>query len=269
MILFPNAKINLGLQVLNRRKDGFHNINSIFYPVPFRDVIEFHPAESYAIQAHGTPLQINHEGNLVTRIWKSLSQIRKLPPIEIHLLKNIPPGSGLGAGSSNASHFLRVVNEFFSLDLSSEEMLELTLKTGSDCPYFLHDRPALVNGRGEIVKPITLSLKDKWLMIIFHPEGISTARAFSAIQPGNTKIDLEQLIAQPIHRWKEILKNDFEKVVFSWLPELGQNKRLLYELGAEFASLTGTGSAVYGIFDEQPQIDPTQEYPDFKLLQLS
>lgn len=255
MILFPTAKINLGLRVTEKRSDGFHNIESIFYPVPLCDVMEFAGAEKFGLKIYGELVPAGVSENLVSKTWKLLHRYFAIPPVEVVLMKNIPAGSGLGGGSADAAFFLKGLNDFFDLKISPEKLLDFALQLGSDCPFFLQNKPALVTGRGEVVRNVSLDLSGLWLVLVVPGRHISTAEMFSKIQPKTRETSLTEIISEPTNRWSSLLINDFEAVVFSGNPYLAKIKQLLIEGGAVYASMTGTGSALYGLFPAKPDTD--------------
>lgn len=255
MICFPTSKINLGLSVKGRRADGYHHIESVFYPIPLYDVLEFRKAEQLRLQLHGLPVEGEAGDNLVSRAFKLFEEKFKIPPLEIILLKNIPAGSGLGGGSSDAAFFIGALNDYFRTDLSKSELNMMALELGSDCPFFIANQPALVEGRGEKLTPSNLSLKGFDFVLVFTDIHVSTKFAFSGIVQGNRKKSPFEIIEQPPETWKEELFNDFEEPVFRWYPKLKTIKTSLYQSGAVYASMTGSGSAIYGLFRETPQLD--------------
>lgn len=256
MIAFPNCKINLGLRVLQKRSDGFHDIETIFYPVPLKDVLEIItlPAAGLpTIQTHG--LQINGEAteNLCFKAWQLLKKdFPELPPVEIQLLKNIPMGAGLGGGSADAAFMLQLLNDKFRLDLSSQQLVDYATQLGSDCPFFIVNQPCVATGRGEILKPADIDLSG-YLLILVHPGiHINTAWAFAQLNVNSSLKKqgiMEAITHQPVQAWKQYLSNDFEPAVFDKYPEIQHIKAHLYQAGALYASMTGSGSTVFGIFD--------------------
>ena len=259
MIVFSNAKINLGLQVIGKRKDGFHDIESVIYPVPLFDVIEFESSSHFKINEFGLPIDAPEEENIIFKAWELLNEKFSIEPLEVQLLKNIPMKSGLGGGSSNAAYFLKSVNTHFKLGISTDELIELSSRIGSDCPFFIKNKPSIVTGRGEIIKPLNLSLANKWLVIVFPQVGIATGEAYSLINIKKPSMRIADIISKPIEQWHDKLYNDFEKPVFELYPEIGRIKNDLYKSGALYASLTGSGSAVYGIFQNRPKLNFGEE----------
>lgn len=253
MICFPNAKINLGLQVKNKREDGFHNIESVLVPIPFCDVLEFKTSKEFTLKSYGLPHGIETKNNILFKTWQILKEDCQIPPLEIHLLKNIPTESGLGGGSSDASFLIKSINETFSLGLESTGMQKIALEIGSDCPFFIENKIAFVEGRGEKVTQLNLTLKGLFLVLLKPTIGISTAEAYASLEK-NPSEPLLKIISKPMERWKENLINDFEKPVFKIHPQLKKIKEGLYNSGAAYASMSGSGSSFFGIFNGQTRL---------------
>lgn len=252
MICFPNGKINLGLNVLSKREDGFHNIETIIYPVPIRDALEFLPANSFQFVVSGINIDGQKEDNLIYKAWELLNTNFKLPSLRIHLHKAIPLGSGLGGGSSDAAFFMQAVNDYFHLGIGREEMKILTGQLGSDCPFFVENFPIMATGKGEILQPLSISLSGYYLLVIKPGIHVSSSKAYSMVQARKPETNLLEIISKPLEQWKGQLKNDFENPIFNVHPEIKEIKNNLYKLGAVYASMSGSGSAVYGIFTNRP-----------------
>lgn len=256
MIVFPNAKINFGLRIIRRRDDGFHDIETGFYPLPLRDALEIIP--STVFQFTQTGLALDAAGNnLCVRAYDLLkANFPEISPVKIHLHKAIPAGAGLGGGSADASFTLRLLSQMFRLNAGEEKLAELALQLGSDCPFFLLNKPAIGKGRGELLEPVQLPLKGFRLLLINPGIHVPTGWAFSQIQPSLPKTSLASLLQQPPESWRDTIINDFEKPVFENLPEIAGLKEWFYRQGAVYASLSGSGSTVYGLFkDECPGTD--------------
>ncbi len=247
---FPNAKINIGLKIVSQRQDGYHNIESVFYPVDLADVLEWKPAKKFSLTVYrGAAEKVPVQGNILEKAWRLLNKEYGIPPCSVHLLKNIPAGSGLGGASSDATFFLKSADSFFRLGLSIERKKEISLQLGSDCPFFTENRPAFVSGRGENLVPLPRFLEGYGFALVFTGP-VSTAEAFGWLRDKKRAgLDWEKLLETPVEKWKTFVANDFEPVVFKRYPLLQEIKKILYGQGALYASLSGSGSAVYGIFD--------------------
>lgn len=254
MIFFPSAKINIGLSILDKREDGYHNLESVFFPVPLVDSLEFIESSELSFEAS---VEIDPEKpNSILQAYSLLSQQFNLPPISIYLHKVIPMGAGLGGGSANGAFMLSGLNEYFDLGLSNKKLEEYAANIGSDCPFFVENTPKLVQGRGEILTPIEVSLSGCKLVLINPNIHVSTQQAFQqlTLKP-NAKASLEKIIlTEPIEAWKDLVVNDFEKSIFNQFPAIQAIKKELYQQGAIYASMTGTGSTVYGIFDKEIEL---------------
>lgn len=260
LIVFPNCKINLGLSILRKREDGFHDLETVFYPVMFREGLEIiHETDAGGSDCRftstGIDLDIPPDDNICIRAYRLLKKdIPALPAARIHLHKRIPSGAGLGGGSSDGAATLLLLNKKFNLSLNDEQLMNYALQLGSDCPFFIRNQPSLARGRGEILTSITLDLSQYKLLLINPRIHISTAWAFSRIQPFVERESLEEIIRLPVPEWRHKLSNDFEPTVFQAYPEIGQIKSELYEAGALYASMSGTGSTVYGIFEKNKTV---------------
>ena len=252
MIVYPVAKINIGLRITEKREDGFHNLETIFYPVKgIEDALEVVRADTFNFSMTGLPVDGIPDDNLVVKAYHMWQEKFGLPPVHIHLHKAIPTGAGLGGGSSDGAAMLQLLNEFFNLEMTSDKMMKDALSLGSDCPFFIQERPVFATGRGEIMDPVELNLSDFHLIIVKPDSRISTAEAYAHVHPQQTRISLKALIDFPIGRWRGNIQNQFEKYVFSLCPEVEQLKRILYDNGASFALMSGSGSAVYGLFHSE------------------
>lgn len=259
MICFPNAKINLGLNVVSKRRDGYHNIETLFYPIPLKDALEVVKADLFSFNQHGISLDAPAETNLVIKAMRLLEEHHSLPPLEVHLLKAIPFGAGLGGGSSDAASMLKLLNDLCNLHLSTDQLEQMAAKIGADCPFFIRNTPVFASGIGDLFEPIELSLKGYYLCLIKPDCSVSTPEAYALIDPKPPTRSLKEIIKQPISQWREVMKNDFEKSICTKYPEIGSIKRALYEAGAVYASMSGSGSSVFGLF-EQP-IDLKEQFP--------
>jgi len=259
MIQFPHCKINLGLSILEKRKDGFHNLETVFYPVGLKDIIEItplsKPTQEVTFSSSGIAVPGNDADNLCVKAYQLLKKDHShLPSIQMHLHKAIPMGAGLGGGSSDATAVIQILNKLFTLELSEDALLQYTAQLGSDCPFFLHEQPCHATGRGEILNPISLSLKDYQIVLIHPAISISTAWAFQQIQSAFKEKNILDIIQQPISTWKQDLINDFESPILAAHPILQSIKTELYEKGAMYASMSGSGSSFFGIFEQSTTI---------------
>lgn len=258
MILFSPAKINLGLQILGRREDGFHNLRSIMYPTGLCDIIEINqlPEGNKAIRfsQSGIRFEADQENNLCIKAWKLMMDACPLPPVSIHLHKQIPLGAGLGGGSSNATTILKGLNLLSGSPLPGKKIAGLAARLGSDCPFFLQEGPSLMESRGELLSQVPISLENYYLVILFPEIHISTAEAYQDVSPAIPEVHLRKLIALPLNQWKEHIHNDFEASIFQKHPLLEEMKQSLYHAGAGYVSMSGSGSAIYGIFDTRPEL---------------
>lgn len=258
MITFPKAKINLGLRITGKRPDGYHNIETLFYPVPLTDALEF--VESKGSNRYdelvitGIKISVPPEDNLVIKAIGKLRQAYDLPYFRIHLHKAIPSGAGLGGGSSDAALILKVLIKCYGLLIDSERLLEYALELGSDCPFFLDPVPSFATGRGEILKPASLSLKGYYLILVNPGISISTRDAYNNCHPAKSEKSLESVLNGKPSEWRNIILNDFEEYAFLLHPVIGELKDLLYKAGALFSLMSGSGSSVYGIFEKKPEI---------------
>lgn len=257
MICFPNAKINLGLNIVSRRNDGFHNLETIFYPINLKDGLEIINSESqeqYQFFQTGIKIDGDPSTNIVIKALELIKNHSKIniPNIDIHLLKKIPTGAGLGGGSSDAAFMLKLLNEAYNLDIPSNELIELALQIGADCPFFLYNKPAFASGIGNQLEPINLDLSGMYLLIVKPDVFISTKEAYSMVSPKSPTLSLKEIVARPLYEWKELMKNDFEDPIFKKYPQICKIKQQLYEFGATYASMSGSGSSLYGIFNEKP-----------------
>lgn len=250
MVAFPPCKINLGLNILRKRSDGYHDIETCFYPVPWTDMLEVIPSDEFIFSHSGDTIAGEDHDNLCVKAYRMMQAVYSLPPVKMHLHKIIPAGAGLGGGSSDAAWTLRLLNQVFGLKLGKDVLREYAARLGSDCAFFIDDVPMIGSGRGEILTPVKISLKGKHLVIVKPPVHVSTAEAYLGITPEVPKKGLVDTIGDR-DSWKDSLVNDFEKTVGKKFPVIAQIKQKLYDHGATYSSMTGSGSAVYGIFDSE------------------
>ena len=252
MITFPNAKINLGLNITEKRPDGYHNLETIFYPIPLEDALEACPRKeglgSYSLSQSGLSIEGDAENNLVVKAYKLLDETYHLPPVDIYLHKHIPSGAGLGGGSADAAFMLKLLNRMYRLNLTDDQLEAYAARLGADCAFFVRNQPTYAEGIGNIFSPVELSLAD-WQLLLVKPNiFVSTRDAFARIRPRHPERNLRDLINQPVESWKDSMINDFEESVFPQFPAIGDIKTELYHLGAVYASMSGSGSSVYGLF---------------------
>lgn len=254
MISFPNAKINLGLYITGKRDDGFHNIETVFYPVSLCDILEIivSPDNKFLFQSSGMTIPGDPDINLCVKAYNLLAHDFELVPVKIHLHKRIPVGAGLGGGSSDAAHTLILLNKIFKLDLSKIELKRYASELGSDCAFFIENKPKIGKGKGDELSPVRLDLNGYHMIIIKPDLTISTAEAYSLVSPKEEIYKPGELVSQSPEVWKDNLFNDFESPIFIKYPEIRELKEMLYDKGAVYAAMSGSGSAVYGIFKEKP-----------------
>ena len=270
MIIFPNCKINLGLQIIRKRNDGYHDLQTVFYPTKIHDALEViqNPGESVKkiqgklgkgtvsewLQFDCTGLNVENDpgSNLCLKAFQLLKKdFPQIPYSQMHLHKTIPIGAGLGGGSADGAFTLLLLNQKFGLGISRETLLDYALQIGSDCPFFIINKPCYATGRGEFLEHISLDLSSYRFMIVHPGIHINTSQVFSEIIPGDTNKSIKEIIQQPIETWRGELKNDFEEPIFKKYPEVKKIKNDLYQSGSIYASMSGSGSAVYGIFEKE------------------
>jgi 4-diphosphocytidyl-2-C-methyl-D-erythritol kinase len=280
MIVFPNCKINLGLHILNKREDGYHNLETVFYPLQLKDVVEVirkdggreatnysggsnsplttHLSPSITFTSSGLEVKGDSQNNLCIKAYQLLKHhYPSLPPVQMHLHKAIPMGAGLGGGSADGAFILRLLNDQFQLGLTQQQLIDYALQLGSDCPFFILNKPCYATGRGEMLEPVALDLSAYQFVIVNPGIHINTGWAFSQLQLNDQpKADLRTIISQPISTWKQQLINDFEEPVCKAHPEIAAIKQQLYDAGALYASMTGSGSTVFGVFEKKQQLVP-------------
>ena len=255
MITYPNAKINLGLNIVEKRPDGYHNLETVFYPINLQDALEVNlleGEEEFSLKVSGVPIEGEPVNNLVVKAYRLLKKdYPEMPAIDIHMYKHIPTGAGLGGGSADAAFMIKLLNDKFKLNLSIEKMEEYAAILGADCAFFIQNKPVFATGIGNIFEPIQLSLKGYYLVLVKPDIFVSTKDAFAHIIPTQPTQSLKEIIRMPVETWRATMKNDFEDSVFQKFPEIAAIKDKLYDLGAVYASMSGSGSSVYGIFREQ------------------
>ena len=259
MILFPPAKINLGLNVLFKRQDGYHEMESCMYQIPFYDILEIIKSDSFKFYQSGLKVNSKEEENLVVKAFRLMQSNFSIGNVYIHLFKSIPMGAGLGGGSSNAAYVILGLNDLFNLNLSLNHMRSLSMELGSDCPFFIEKEAKIVTGRGEIFKNVNIDLEGKFLKIVNPRIHISTKDAYNRLNDFNN-YSIEKVINKPIEKWKKELKNSFEYSAFKNYPEIELIKNKLYMEGAIYASMSGSGSTIYGLYNKQPKFSFDKKY---------
>ena len=261
MIQFPNCKINLGLSILAKRADGYHELETVFYPIAITDALEILPADHLFMTQSGIAVPGDPAQNLCLKAYHLLKKdFPQLPPVQMHLHKNIPMGAGLGGGSSDGTAALLILNQQFTLGLNESQLIHYASQLGSDCPFFVYNKACHATGRGEILTPIALDLSNYQFLLVHPGIHISTAWAFQQLNPQTKSENIKAIIEKPIAEWKDCLINDFEMAVFKAEPTLLEIKSTLYQLGAIYASMSGSGSSLFGIFpkghfDQAPIIE--------------
>ena len=258
MLTFPNAKINLGLNITEKRPDGYHNLETIFYPIPVEDALEINILNEgntkFRLHQAGLEIAGEAENNLVVKAYRLLDAEFNLPPVDIHLFKRIPLGAGLGGGSADGAFMLKLLNEKFGLGLTDEALEDYAARLGADCAFFIKNRPTYAEGIGNIFSPVTLSLEGYQIWLVKPDVFVSTKDAFAKIKPHRPAPSLKQVIELPIEEWKGHMVNDFEESVFPQFPAIGAIKEEMYRQGAIYASMSGSGSSVYGLFKADAQL---------------
>ena len=264
MISFPNCKINIGLNIIGKRSDGFHNIETIFYPLTLCDALEVLPTtgnagDEFFIQ--GINLDGDPEQNLCMKALRLMQNEIPLEPVKIVLMKKIPVGAGLGGGSSDAAYTLKMVNDYNGAGYTDEKLIGMSSKLGSDCAFFIINKPVFASGKGDQMTPVSLSLEGYTIVIVKPPVFVSTAEAYSGTTPSVPEQSLKDIIRLPVSEWRNLIKNDFENTIFKHYPEISMIKQKLYDLGAVYASMSGSGSSVFGIFRES--LNASDSFPNY------
>ncbi|HLP04942.1 MAG TPA: 4-(cytidine 5'-diphospho)-2-C-methyl-D-erythritol kinase [Paludibacter sp.] len=257
MVCYPNAKINLGLNVVERRPDGYHNIETVFYPIGLCDELHVEPSETcrdYSFSASGIPIGGNPDDNLIVKAYWLLRSEYPFPPVDISLMKRIPFGAGLGGGSSDAAFMLKALNELFGLKITTRKLEKLAAELGADCPFFVRNKPVFAEGKGNVFSDIEIDLGNYHMLLVKPDIHVSTPDAYSMVVPAKPGNSLRELVRRPVSEWRGLINNDFEKSVFAKFPAIGSIKNQLYDLGAVYASMSGSGSSVYGIFEDNPGV---------------
>ena len=269
MIVFPIAKINLGLNVVEKRPDGYHNLQTVFYPVPIKDALEVQQMDEgfpsdvdCDLKVTNIAIEGDEQRNLVVRAYLLLKQdFPTLPRIHTHLWKGIPTQAGMGGGSSDCAYMIRLLNALFDLQLSDEQMIRYAARLGADCAFFIKSEPCYAEGIGEKMQPIGLDLSEWYIGVVRPDIPVPTKEAFSRIHPHYPQVCPKEAVMQPVETWRETLVNDFEESVFALHPEIGAVKEQLYKMGATYAAMSGSGSALFGLFKERPDT-LSRQFPD-------
>ncbi len=277
MIVFPNAKINLGLNIVQRRPDGYHNIETVFYPIPLCDALEIVPSHSShaTLTCFGNDVNCPPEKNLVMKAYRLLQQQFTLPPVDIFLYKHIPDGAGLGGGSSDAACTLNMLNQMFNLSLSREQLAASAATLGADCAFFIYNKPMMATGIGDVLSPISVDFNGLTLMLIKPPVSVPTKAAYAQVTPKPAQLPIPSILEQEPELWRDNLVNDFETSVFAQYPELASIKQSLYDAGAIYAAMSGSGSSIFGLFpassskNQLEQLPLLRNYPTHFILPLN
>ena len=264
MITFPNAKINLGLDVVEKRPDGYHNLETVFYPIPLYDILEITKSEDEtSFTMHNAEFEGSDNDNLVVKAYNILAADYEMPKVKMSLYKNIPTGAGMGGGSADAAFALKMLNSIAELNLSDEKLEEYAARLGADCAFFIKNRPAYATGIGNILTPIDCDLTGCYMVVVKPDIHISTKEAYALVNPQHPANALADIIKMPVDEWKGLMKNDFEKSVFAKFPSVKDIKEKLYAMGAVYASMSGSGSAFFGIFRNECDVEEIKKvYPD-------
>ncbi|PJJ79600.1 4-(cytidine 5'-diphospho)-2-C-methyl-D-erythritol kinase [Mucilaginibacter auburnensis] len=254
MILFPNAKINIGLNITERRPDGYHNLETIFYPIKINDALEVVESDELTFTSSGLDIPGDMEDNLCVKGYHLLKKDFDLPPVAIHLHKHIPIGAGLGGGSSDAAFFIKLMNQKFELGLSIEQQQNYARILGADCAFFIENKPVFAFEKGDEFESIKLDLSAYHIVLVMPPVHVSTGEAYRGVQPAPVKESLYDLITEPVANWRKHIKNDFEANIFKNHVTIRGVKAALYEAGALYAAMSGSGASVFGIFEQQPDL---------------
>lgn len=259
MINFPIAKINIGLNITARRPDGYHNLETVFYPIKLNDVLEVIESDELEFTSSGIGIPGRVEDNLCVKAYHLMKQDHDMPPVKIHLHKHIPIGAGLGGGSADAGFFIRLLNQKFNLSLSAEAMIAYARQLGADCAFFIESKPTFAFGKGDEFEPLDVDLSGYHIALVMPPTHVSTAEAYRGVKPEQVKQSLKELVKLPIAEWKHYIKNDFEESIFKNHPEIRGVKAALYQAGALYACMSGSGASVFGIFDKEPDLEFLKE----------
>ncbi len=254
MIVFPNAKINIGLNIVAKRADGYHNLETVFYPVKIHDALEVVLSDEMQFTSSGILIPGDAGNNLCLKAYQLIKKDFDLPPVHIHLHKNIPIGAGLGGGSADCGFFIKLINDLCNLNLSPETMKNYARQLGADCAFFIDNKPVFAFDKGDQFENLELDLSAYYLVLVMPPVHVSTAAAYSSVQPKPAETDLKSALKLPFTEWKNLVENDFERSVFQHHPKIRLVKEVLYQSGALYAAMSGSGASVFGIFSKKPDL---------------
>jgi 4-diphosphocytidyl-2-C-methyl-D-erythritol kinase len=263
MIVFPGCKINLGLNIIEKRSDGFHNISSVFYPINWCDALEVISGgnEPFKIFTSGLIVEGSLEDNILFKAWKLIHEKANIPSLQVYLHKAIPMGAGLGGGSSDAASFIKLINEKFDLKLNAADMKSLASQLGSDCAFFIENKPVLGLEKGDVFEDINVDLSNYYILVIYPGVHSNTREAYEGVTPKKPERSVKEIItSEPVQNWKNCVFNDFEKSIFKKYPQVARLKDQLYESGALYASMSGSGSSVFGIYENKPELNLSKDY---------
>ncbi|MVN22286.1 4-(cytidine 5'-diphospho)-2-C-methyl-D-erythritol kinase [Mucilaginibacter arboris] len=259
MIVFPNAKINIGLNVVELRSDGYHNLETVFYPIKIHDALEVVLSDELRFTSSGNFLPGNAADNLCLKAYHLIKKEHDLPPVNIHLHKNIPIGAGLGGGSADAGFFIKLLNEVCEIGLSTETMQNYARQLGADCAFFIGNKPVFAFEKGDRFEEIQLDLAAYYLVLVMPPIHVSTAEAYGGVKPVRSESDLRSALKLPVEEWKALVENNFERSVFEHHPQIKAVKEALYQQGAIYAAMSGSGASVFGIFNKKPDLQKFEQ----------
>jgi len=254
MIIFPNAKINIGLYVINRREDGYHDLETVLYPIKVKDILEVVVSDQLTFTSSGLSIPGDPVNNLCVKAYQLIRKDVDLPPLHIHLYKQIAIGAGLGGGSSDAAFFIKLVNRKFALNLSSKQMQHYAQQLGADCAFFIGNEPVFATGKGDQFEPVILGLDSYYIILVIPPVHVSTKEAYAGVEPSISNDLLKANILLPVEEWRNCIENSFETSIFKTYPVIGEIKSAIYQAGALYASMSGSGSSVYGIFKSEVKL---------------
>jgi len=260
MLYYSNAKINLGLNIVNKRADGFHDIETVFYPISINDALEFIESDVVSLSSSGLEVDCPLEQNLIIKAYSLLQKDFKLPTLKFHLHKVIPFGAGMGGGSANAAYTLVELNRFFKLNLSEDQLMEYARQLGADCAFFIKNSAVYAEQKGDVFTNLNLDLSDYYILLIHPGFGVSTQEAYANVSPKSPAKNIQEIIKQDISTWETDLENEFEQEIFKKYPVLDQIKTQMYSNGALYAAMSGSGSTVFGIFKNEPNIEGLDNY---------